>query len=70
MKGLKQQQNIATNVSRTFETIWHDYISYQLFILCVLTDKQLGENRAKHMLYHRGAGQKLTFALQRDVTED
>lgn len=66
MKDLKTK-----NISATFETIWHNYISYQLFTPCVSSlTINLGKHRAKHMSYHRGAGQHMTFALQRDVTED
>lgn len=66
MKDLK-----IKNVSATFETIWHNYISYQLFTPCVSSlTINLGKHRAKHMSYHRGAGQHMTFALQRDMTED
>lgn len=54
-----------------FETIWHNYISYQLFNPCVSRMTiNLGKHRANHMLYHRGTGQHMTFALQRDTTED
>jgi len=42
MKDLK-----VTNVSTTLETIWHNYISYQLFILCLYTDNQPQKTQSK-----------------------